>query len=128
MLKPDVFLCLVVVSAITLLGGESRSDGSSDGGGYNSTGGGLDSSLLGAQATQRRFLAIQTNTEADTIRGNMGMVPTALTYDPNSDVVLVCDGDSLYSVNKTTGATTFIGTYFQNEPCNPTSGSNPPIR
>ena len=128
MLKEEVFLGLVVVSVMTLFGGESRSDGSSDGGGYNSTGGGLDSSLLGAHAGQRRFLAIQTNTGAETILGTIGTVPTALAYDPNSDVVHVCDGDSLYSVNKTTGATTFIGTYFQNEPCNPTSGSNPPIR
>ena len=44
MLKPDVFLGLVVVSAITLVGGESRSDGSSDDRDHNGAGGGAGSS------------------------------------------------------------------------------------
>ena len=128
MLKTDVFLGLVVVSAMTLFGGESRSDGSSDDGDHNGTGGAIDSSLSAAHTGQSRFLAIQTNTGAETIPGNMGMVPTALAYDPNSDAAYVCDGDSLYSVNQATGATTFIGTYFQNEQCNPIFGSGPAVR
>ena len=127
MLKTDVVLGLVVVSAMTLFGGESRSDGSSDDGDHNGTGGAIDSSLSAAHTGQSRYLANQTNTGAETIPGNMGMVPTALAYDPNSDAAYVCDGDSLYSVNQATGATTFIGTYFQNEPCNPAFGSSPVV-
>jgi hypothetical protein len=127
-LKPEAFLGLVVASAMTLSGGESRSDGSSDGGDHNNTAGGIDSSVFAAHTGQRGFPSMQTNTEAETKLGNMGMIPAALAYDPNGDVVYVCDGDSLYSVNEATGATTFVGTYFQNEQCNPIFGSGPAIR
>ena len=128
MLKPNVFLCLVAVSAMTLSGGESRSDGSSDDGDYNGTEGGIGSALFDADAGQSELLDIETNTGAETILGTVNMVPTALAYDPNSDVIYVCDGDSLYSVNNATGATTFIGTYFQNEQCNPIFESSRAVR
>jgi hypothetical protein len=125
MLKTDVFFGLVVVSAIALVGGESRSDDFSDDRDHNGAGGGAGSSVFGAHAGQSELVS---NTGAQTILGNTALAPTALAYDPNSDVVYVCDGNSLYTVNKTTEATTFVGTYFQNEQCNPTFGLSPAIR
>jgi len=122
MLKADVFFGLVVVSAMTLFGGESQSDGSSGGSAHNGT---ADSSLFAAHTGQSGFRGMKTNIGAETILGNTGMIPAALAYDPNGDVVYVCDGDSLYSVNEATGATTFIGTYFQSEQCNAGSALTP---
>lgn len=125
MAKQEVFLGLVVVSAMTFSGGESRSDGSADGRGYNGATDGFDSSLFAAQTGQSSSLGMQTNTEAGMVPGTTGMMPAALAYDPNGEVAYVCDGDSLYSVNKATGATTFIGTYFQSEQCNAGSSLMP---
>ena len=112
---------------MTLSGGESRSDESADGGDYNGATDGIDSSLYAAHTAQR-FLGMQTNIEAETAPRAVGMTPAALAYDPKGEVVYVCDGDSLYSVNEATGARTFIGTYFLSEGCNPEFGSSPPVR
>lgn len=118
MLKLNVFPGLVMLSATTLYSGAGWSQGISSTVEPDSAESLPDPALVAVNTDKSR---ISQHAKDATLFATMHMQPAALADDPKGDVVYLCDGDSLYAVNQTTGAATFIGTYFQSEKC--TDGS-----